>query len=146
MSIKDNEIAAYRFLTDIWSKDDPGAVDELVSPDFSFILSFVAIHGVNNFKELVRLNRAAFHDLTYTVEDVVAGENKAAAYWKMNGTHVGVWNDITPTNKEVSIEGMTFYKFSNGKIVEAKVQNDVLGLMKQLDAVSIKTAAAVTSN
>jgi steroid delta-isomerase-like uncharacterized protein len=138
MSVKDNEVAAHRFLVDVWSKDDLGAVDELISHNFSFVLSFMATHGSDDFKELVRRNRAAFADLTYTVEDVVAGEDKAAAYWKMNGIHVGVWNNIAPTNKQVSIGGMTLFKFSKGKIVEAKVQNDVLGLMQQLDAVSIK--------
>ena len=142
MSVKDNEIAARRFLVDIWSKDEIGVVDELVSSDFAFILSFMATQGADAFKELVRRNRAAFRNLTYTVEDVVAGEDKAAAYWKMSGTHVGVWKNIPPTNKQVGIEGMTFFKFSNGKIIEAKVQNDVLGLMQQLDAISIKTTAA----
>jgi steroid delta-isomerase-like uncharacterized protein len=146
MSVKDNEVAARRFLVDVWSKGNMGAVDELVSPDFAFILSFMATHGTDAFKELVRRNRAAFRDLTYTVEDIVAGEDKAAAYWKMNSTHVGVWRNIAPTNKQVAIEGMTFFKFSDGQIVEAKVQNDVLGLMQQLDAVSIKATAAAKNN
>ncbi|MFA9202273.1 MAG: ester cyclase, partial [Candidatus Nanopelagicaceae bacterium] len=45
--------------------------------------------------------------------------------------------DVEPSGKQVSIEGMTFFKFSNGIIVEAKVQNDVFGLMQQIDGIVI---------
>lgn len=146
MSVEENKVAARSFLEDIWSKGDNAAIDKLLSPNFAFILSFMRTDGREAFKNLVQANRTAFRDLTYTMEDVVADENKAAAYWTMTGTHVGTWNNIEPTGKDVSIQGMTFYKFADGKIVEAKVQNDVIGLMRQLDAVSIKTTAVTVTN
>ncbi|BAZ47622.1 hypothetical protein NIES4103_02240 [Nostoc sp. NIES-4103] len=138
--IENNRAAARRFLEDIWSQGDLTAVEEILSPDFAFILSFMTTQGTDAFKNLVVRNREAFRNLTYIVEDVVAGEDEAAAYWRMESTHVGTWRNIEPTGKQVSIHGLTYYKFSNGKIVEAKVQNDVLGLMQQLDAVSFTAA------
>ncbi len=142
--ITNNKEIARRFLEDVWSKGDLEAVDEILSPNFAFILSFMTTKGTEAFKNLVVRNREAFRNLTYIVEDVVAGEDKAAVYWRMESTHVGTWRNIEPTGKQVSIQGMTFYKFSDGKIVEAKVQNDVLGLMQQLDAVSM--TAGLKSN
>jgi steroid delta-isomerase-like uncharacterized protein len=141
MSVESNRDAARRFLEDVWSKGDMKAVDEILSPDFAFILSFMRTQGRDEFKAVVERNRNAFRGLTYTMLDVVADEEKAATYWRMNSTHVGTWRNIPPTNKDVSIEGITFYKFSDGKISEVKVQNDVFGLMKQLGAVPAEVGA-----
>ena len=137
MSVEENKMAAWSFLEDIWSKGDNAAIDKLLSPNFAFILSFMRTDGREAFKNLLQANRTAFRNLTYIMEDVVADENKAAAYWTMTGTHMSTWNNVDPTGKDVSIQGMTFYKFADGKIIEAKVQNDVIGLMQQLDAISM---------
>lgn len=56
--------------------------------------------------------------------------------------HVGTWRNIEPTGKDVSIQGLTFFRFDGGKITEAKVQNDVFGLIRQLDAVVMKQSGA----
>jgi steroid delta-isomerase-like uncharacterized protein len=134
MSVKANRSAARRFLEDIWSKGDMQAVDELLTPDFAFVLSFMRTDGTDEFKNLVHANRTAFENLTYstTEEDIVAEEGKAAAYWTMSAKHVGTWAGIEATGKEVSIEGMSFLRFRGDKISEARVQNDVRGLRRQL--------------
>ncbi len=136
MSKDSNEVAAHRFLEDIWSTGDLKAVDELMTPDFAFILPFMQTHGIEEFKNLVVANRKAFENLTYRTsdEDIVAEDDKAAVYWTMSGKHVGSWSGIDATNKEVSIQGMSFIRFSNGRIAEVRVQNDVLGLRRQLGA------------
>lgn len=140
MSVETNKIAARRFLEDIWSQGDMAAVDELLTQNFSFVLSFMEIEGSENFKQLVNANRTAFRNLTYTVENIVADREKAAAYWTMSGTHVSTWNNVEATGKDVSIQGMTFYEFDGDKIATTRVQNDVMGLMQQLDAVSLKAS------
>ena len=137
MSVDANRTAVHRFLEDIWSKGDMQAIDELLTPDFAFVLSFMQTNGPEEFKSLVRANRTAFENLTYrtTDDDVVTEEDKAAAYWTMSAKHVGAWAGIDATNKDVSIQGMTFFRFRDGQIAEARVQNDVLGLRRQLGAV-----------
>ena len=125
MGANENRIAVRRFLDDIWSKGDMDAVDELLAPDFEA------------FKNLVHANRTAFQNLTYRAApgDVVAEDDKAAAYWTMSAKHVGAWAGIEATGIDVSIEGMTFFRFgADGKIIDARVQNDVRGLRSQLGA------------
>ena len=135
MGANENRIAVRRFLDDIWSKGDMDAVDELLDPNFAFILAFMRTDGVEAFKNLVHANRTAFENLTYVAApgDVVAEDDKAAAYWTMSAKHVGTWAGIEATNVDVSIEGMTFFRIgADGKIIDARVQNDVRGLRRQL--------------
>ena len=137
MGANENRIAVRRFLDDIWSKGDMAAIDELLDPDFAFILAFMRTDGIEGFKNLVHANRTAFENLTYVAApgDVVAEDDKAAAYWTMSAKHVGTWAGIEATNVDVSIEGMTFFRIgADGKITDARVQNDVRGLRRQLGA------------
>lgn len=112
------------------------AIDDILSSDFAFILTFMRTDGLAQFRDLLQKNRTAFENLTYITndEDVVAEDGKAAAYWTMTGKHVGEWSGIKATNRDVSIEGITFFKLRDGKIYEAKVHNNVLGLRRQLGA------------
>lgn len=109
-------------------------MDKILTPDFSFILSFTRTDGIDQFKKLVSINRTAFENLTYIMDDVVVEKNKAAAYWTMIARHVNTWRGIAGTGKDVKIEGISFFRFASGKIKEVRVQNDVLGLMQQLGA------------
>ena len=137
MSVEDNRDAARRYLEDIWSKGDMAAVDDLCAPNFVFVLPVppFKLEGPDTLKKLVNVNRTAFHGLTYAVEDIVTEGDRAVAYWTMSGVHEETWNNIEPTGKHVSIQGMTYFLFSGGQIVEARVQNDALGLLRQLGAV-----------
>jgi steroid delta-isomerase-like uncharacterized protein len=137
MSVDTNRAAVHGFMEKIWSAGDMQAVDDLLAPDFAFILAFMRTDGLDEFKNLVRANRTAFENLTYRTDDdnIVAEEDKAAAYWWMSAKHVGTWSGIEATQKDVGIQGMTFFRFRDGKIFEARVQNDVFGLRRQLGAI-----------
>jgi len=139
---KSNKEAIYRFMHEIWSQGNLETVDELFETEIKFILSFAQTHGKEQFKKLLNINRKVFEKLTYHVHDrendIVADKKKGAAFWTMTGIHVGPWRNIPGTNKEVSIQGISFFKFNKeGKITEVRVQNDVIALMTQLNGVKM---------
>ena len=114
--------------------------DEILDPAFRFILTFITTETREDLKKLVVNNRNVFEHLTYTCSpfDLVVDETKAAAYWTMNAKQVLEWRNIPARNKDVSLEGMTFFRFSSeGQITEARVQNDVIGLLTQLGGVKM---------
>jgi steroid delta-isomerase-like uncharacterized protein len=132
------KVAVQRWFNDIWSKGDLQAVDEVLSPDLAFILSFNETHGTDAFKRLLQANRTAFENLTYSAndDDIVAEDNKAAAFWTMHtDKHRGTWSGVEPSGKEASIHGMSLFRFANGKIVEIKVISDLSGLMSQIGGI-----------
>jgi steroid delta-isomerase-like uncharacterized protein len=138
MGKRENEDAIRRWCGDIWSKGDMDAIDELLDPKFQFILSFAGTETIDAFKRMVTTNRLAFENLTYVPNDIIADDMKGACWWTMTSKHVGTWRNVPGSYKNVSIEGLTFFWFSErGKFVKAHVENDVLGLMKQINGIKM---------
>ena len=134
----ENEDAMRRFMTEIWSKGDMNTIDELIDPHFNFILAFAKFDTIDGFKTLVTNNRNVFEGLTYVPNDVVADDTKGACWWTMSSKHIGTWRKVPGSNKDVSIEGVTFFWFSpEGKMIKAVVENDVMGLMRQIGGVTM---------
>lgn len=136
--IEQNTQSAREFLEKVWSQGDRTVAERIIDPDFRFLLAFSHLDGRDTFLALVEKNRDTFENLTYSVapDDIVAEELKAVAYWTMTFRHVKPWRNIPASNKQVSVDGMTFFRFNEaGNITEARVQNDVLSLMEQINGI-----------
>ena len=71
-------------------------------------------------------------DLKVTVERTVAGKDLVAVHWKAVGTNTVVAGGMPGNGARIGIEGMTFFRFSSGRIVEAWTIVDIATLRKQL--------------
>ncbi|MGW4564030.1 ester cyclase [Streptomyces sp. NPDC004561] len=90
--------------------------------------------GLDNARSEYRMWRAAF-DFAFTVEDVLAQDDRACARWSWNATHRGDFLGIGATGRQVAMTGMTLFRFADdGKIAEIWWHEDQLGLMQQLGA------------
>ena len=78
--------------------------------------------------------RAAFPDLQFTIDDVIAQDDKVVIRWSSRGTHRGELMGLAPTGKEATSSGISIDKIADGKIVESWNHWDTLGLMRQLGA------------
>jgi predicted ester cyclase len=58
-----------------------------------------------------------------------------ATRFTLRGTHQGPFFGIPPTGKQVHVTGITIHRIVNGKIVEQRVEMDMLGLMQQLGVI-----------
>lgn len=79
--------------------------------------------------------RTAFPDITYTVEDLIAEDDKVVARWSARGTHTGDFMGIPPTNKRVRFSGIEVIWVVDGRAVKEWGELDRLGLMAQLGAI-----------
>lgn len=86
--------------------------------------------------------REAFPDLRITVEKQVAENDLVAVRWTARGTNTGTGNGIPATGKAVEITGTTLFRMDEGKIAEEWTCADSLGLMRQLELLPPRTAAA----
>jgi steroid delta-isomerase-like uncharacterized protein len=132
----DSKLIVKRLYGDVWNKRRIDVVSDLFSPshalrDNNFNGSSV---GPEAYKIQVALYLAAFPDLHFTVEDTIAEKDKFVASWSITGTHKGEFMGIRPTNRKISVEGITIHYFANGKIIDSNVSWDALGLLRQLGA------------
>jgi steroid delta-isomerase-like uncharacterized protein len=123
-----------RLYEDVWNKRKLEGVSDLFSPSHALRdnNSSGSSVGPEAYKTQVAMYLAAFPDLRFTVEDTVAEKDKLVASWTISGTHQGEFMGIRPTNKKVSVEGITIHYLANGKIIDSHISWDALGLMRQL--------------
>lgn len=139
MSMEENKAVVRRYIEVLWDKkwekDNWAVLDELCSPDCVIRLGGLEISGLDALKELFVAFFRGFPDLRGTVEDLTGEGDKVAVRFTWRGTHRGEFEGIAPTNKQVSVTGNGLYRIAGGKIAEAWIHDDELGLMQQLGAI-----------
>jgi len=91
--------------------------------------------GPEGLKQLVTGYRAAFPDLSFTIDDQIAEGDRVVTRWTARGTHEGDLWGIAATGKQGTVTGITIDRFQGGKIAEVWTNWDTLGLMQQLGVV-----------
>lgn len=138
MSIQENEAIVRRFLDQAYNKRDLSVGDQLLADDCIFHAPPKAFQGINQWKLYATVFLTAFPDeLQVTVEDSLAIGDTVAARWTARGTHTGRLRGIAPTGREVRWLGVAFYYFSGGMIKEVWGLNDSLGILQQVDAITL---------
>ncbi len=74
----------------------------------------------------------AMPDLKVTVERSVADRNMVAVHWRAVGTNTVAAGGMPGKGARIGVEGMTFFRFSSGRIAEAWSVIDIATLRAQL--------------
>lgn len=84
-----------------------------------------------------RMLFAAFPDIWYTVEELLAEGDKVVVRWTARGTHKGEFQGIPATSKSAAVQGISINRFAGSKIVEQWSQFDQLGMLQQLGIIPV---------
>ncbi len=113
-------------LADLDSQLSSDFVDEAAPPG--------APPGPASTRAAAEMGRAAFPDMTVTVEDSVVGGGIVAvrAHWR--GTHLGALMGREPTGRSIEFTGMVMWRFNaEGEINRRWTQMDLGAAFRQLD-------------
>ena len=130
----ENQSIVRRLYEEVWNDRKLGVVDELISPSHALHDPNLSSSqtGPDAYQRHVARTTTAFPDLHFTIEDIVCEKDKLVVSWIVSGTHKGEYEGIPPTDKKISVEGMTIHHIANKKILDSYVSWDALGLMRQL--------------
>jgi len=136
MTAETNKIAMRRFLEFINTASEKLA-QELISPDGIFHVPGhpEPMRGPAGYLAIIGMMRGGFPDIQWTLEEMVAEDDKVAARFIMRGTHRGTFFGVTPTGKIIAVQAMNIYRLSGGQFVEEHGQPDMFGLLQQIGAV-----------
>jgi len=130
-----NKALAQRWNDEIWTKADMATVDELLAEDFTFNYPFPGIEPTREgYKQTVMYFHNVFSDMLLTIEDMIAEGDKVVVRWKGISIHTAEYMGIPPTDKRVSMTGISIIRIEEGKIVEEWTEMDSLGIIMQLGA------------
>jgi predicted ester cyclase len=108
--------------------------DELIAPE---CINHEAPPGANNrgpesLRMVITMLRAAFPDLRFAIEELIAEGDIVAGRLTMTGTHQGSLMGMPPTGRAVRQNHMHFVRLRNGKAIEHWGVRDDVGMMRQL--------------
>ena len=116
--------------------DNPDVLDEVYDPDVVWHEPDQEIRGLEQAKQFVTTYKTAFPDMSVTVEDVIAEEDKVVSRVTLRGTHQGETEEFgPPTGRQVELKGITISRVLGGKIVEDWDSYDNLSILQQLGLV-----------
>jgi steroid delta-isomerase-like uncharacterized protein len=128
--------AAARAVFEVWSTGELERLDDLVARDVVHHDPYDpnGEHGLDGMKRTIELNRGAFPDMDFEIEDQIAEGDKVVTRWRSQMTHLGELGGASPSGNRVTISGITIDRFEDGKIVEAWRSMDTLGLLRGIGA------------
>ncbi|MEV6592327.1 ester cyclase [Streptomyces acidicola] len=120
-----------------WGHGDVDALDALLSPAYLRHGTDPHPQNLDAFKEAILSTRAAFPDLTTTIDDIVVEGDRAAIRWHSSGTQVNSFLGVPPTQRRVEVGGATFARFEGDRVVEEHVTWDPRALLSALGIISV---------
>ena len=128
-----NKALVRRFLEALWNRNDFAAAGRLLARDYDGHNSTV-IRGPEGAIAFIPRLRAAFPDFHFTILDQVAEGDRVATRWQLAGTHRGPFQGAPATGRRVEMAGITIFRIAGGKLVEGWTSEDLLGLLRQIEA------------
>jgi predicted ester cyclase len=137
----ENKAIVRRYLEEVWTKRTPEALEEFY-PSYDLVQqegpAEQGLPSLDDAIEYVRQVQAAFPDLSVTIEDIIAEEDRVAVRTTWRGTYEGEpIGGIDPTNETVTLSGNVIWRIVKGKVVHMWGTQDEevyeLGVMPYLE-------------
>lgn len=136
---KDNKAVFRRYFEEVLNTGNLAAIDELIAGNYvsHYPTGYEFGGGPEDVKQIVTMVRTGFPDVHFSIQDILAEADKVVGRWTFRGTHTGDFMGIPATGKQAEVMGIAIYRIAQGKIAEAWVAWDQMGLMQQLGVVSV---------
>jgi 3-oxoadipate enol-lactonase len=130
-----NKAAIRNYLEQVWTKQNTAAIDQYIAPDCIQHIKGVQ-PGSAGVHAVFAMIRAAFSDISFTVEEMLAEGDKVCWRFVISAQHTGPFQGLPATGKSFKLSGMSIARLAGGRLVEAWGEQDNLGLTQQLRAVA----------
>jgi steroid delta-isomerase-like uncharacterized protein len=135
VSVEENKAVVLRAFEEI-NRGNLDAASECLAPD-------LALNGEQIGREAAKRRdgamRAAFPDLHYDVEDLVAEGDTVVARWRMTGTHegdlAGPTMSVPPSGRRIDLWGMSLCRIEGGMVAENWERFDMMEFLGQLGVI-----------
>jgi predicted ester cyclase len=147
MSTEENKTIVRRWIEEWWIKHNPDIVDELIAPDFIDHGTPGQIPGPEGVRQGGSVLEAAFSDLHFAIDDLIAEGDKVVAFGTWIGVHQGEVSTplgtVPGTGNKVIVPAMTIFRIADGKLAEQWGIMEEVSFLKQIGAISTPDQAGV---
>ena len=133
-TLETNKRIARRFIDQIFLRGDFGAVDELLTDDFTPHTWGEMPAGRDGLKEAIERVSKGISDPEMRIDDIIAEGDRVAVRLTSSATHTGDFMGMPPSGKRYEIGEIHIFRLRDGRVSEHWHQADFMGMMKQLGA------------
>jgi steroid delta-isomerase-like uncharacterized protein len=135
MSAEENKLIVRRWL-EAWNTNDLEAARGLLQDDYvRHDANLPEIVGPQAELQFIATALAAFPDLRFEAQHLVAEDDLVMSRLTAQGTHQGEFMGVPASGRYVDFQTVETFRVFDGKIAEQWVVTDVLGLLQQLGAI-----------
>jgi predicted ester cyclase len=133
MAPEGNKALVRRLLEEVRHGWSPAVMEEFFSPRYRRHLNPTAAPlTAEGQRHRASILRAAFPDARTTIEDMFAEGDRVAYRLTIRGTHRGVFRDIPPTGRHVTVSVTAIVRVEDNKVAEEWGGLDLFDLLQQL--------------
>lgn len=122
---------ALRWYEEVWNQGRLEVADEIFAADY--VHPGQDVPGPAGVKAHVARYRRAFPDIHFTVEDLVAEEDRVVARLTFHGTHLGPLDHLPATGRRVAVPAIGIFQVREGRFVRHWGVFDAQALRQQLE-------------
>jgi steroid delta-isomerase-like uncharacterized protein len=137
--VESNSMLARRWMDEVWNKRLEKTIDEML-PEGSLGHSYgnPSMQGPQAFRQFRDAFVKAVPELRMEVQDTVEQGDNVAVRWRVRGVHRGQELGIAATDETLDFWGITWLRFSNGRIAEGWDAWNQGAVMQQLNVAAAK--------
>jgi steroid delta-isomerase-like uncharacterized protein len=141
MSEERNEAIVRTWVEEAWNRGNIEGQARILSPSYVWAdLPAVFGAGPEALLNFVRSFRTAFPDLHFTIEDLIAKDDKVVWRCIGTGTHRAEFMGIPAAGKRIKVQAIIISRFENGLWREDFVSWDQYAMLQQLGVIPVPEA------
>lgn len=132
MSIDVNKALIRRYF-ESWNANDVDALDDIIAVNAIDHTAYDGQQaGREGYRDFYRTWHSAFPGFQAEIEDMIAEGDRVATRWTFRGRHLGVYNGIAPTGRDVVIVAVSNHRIEHGLVTDEWYIADHHEFMRQL--------------
>ena len=141
METSQTNLNAVQRFYDAYNKKNEAILSEVIADDYVDYGHEPPGRGVQGAKSDQQEFGRAFADARFDIDEMFGSDDRVVVRWTVHGTHTGPFHGHSPTQKKITVRGISLYRLRDGKITETRNQADLLALFKQLGTIEQKKSA-----
>ncbi|HEY7429499.1 MAG TPA: ester cyclase [Streptosporangiaceae bacterium] len=119
MTLEANKALIREVFEKVIPAGDPAAMRELVAPDWIDHDPLPGQPGgIAGAEYVVATMHGAHPDLHFSIDDLIAADDRVTIRWTLRGTNTGPLFGRPPTGQPVELSAIVIFRIADGKIVE----------------------------
>ncbi len=137
MSTESNKALVRQWIEDGWNAGNLALVDTIYAPDVvqHDPSSPAPVTSSAALKQYVGSFLTAFPDLHFTIDDLLADDDKVLWRFTAQATQTGPLMNIPPSGRRATVTGMVLFRVQNDRIAEVWVNIDTLGMLQAIGVI-----------